>query len=118
MQILCGRLRIMAQPHVREPAIRPALAAAAAAGAARLHEAAPHGPAAAAAEEQGAAGGAWVPDVMRCRWRHAPEQRRLLPRLRANAQAMAMAALILGLAATNSLMVPLALERRPATSQR
>lgn len=112
LQILCGRLRVMAQPHVREPAARPALEAAEAAGAA------PHGLNFAAAQERDAAGGAWVPDVMRCRWRCAPEQRRLVPRLRANVRAMAMAALVLGVAATNSLVVPLALERRPATSQR
>lgn len=33
---------------------------------------------------------------MRCRWRRDPAQRRLLPRLRANLGAMALAALIIG----------------------
>lgn len=59
-----------------------------------------------------------MPDVMACRWRRAPDQRRLMPRLRANSRAMAVAALILAVAATNSLVVPLALESQPASSKR
>lgn len=115
LQILCGRLRVMAQPHIREPL--PAAAAHRAAPAAqRLGRAGGAQPAAAAAgaEQRGAGGPAgadadanadagagadpaecWVPDVMRCRWRRDPAQRRLLPRLRANLRAMAMLALIL-----------------------
>ncbi|KAL4421914.1 hypothetical protein ABPG77_005198 [Micractinium sp. CCAP 211/92] len=136
VQILCGRLRVMAQPHIREPlpagaAHRAAPAAqrlgraegaqlaAAAAGAAQRGAG---GPAGADADADAGAGAdraeCWVPDVMRCRWRRDPAQRALLPRLRANLRAMAMLALILAVAATNSLLVPLALERRPALSQR
>ncbi|KAL4855121.1 hypothetical protein ACK3TF_004343 [Chlorella vulgaris] len=118
--ILCGRLRVMAQPHVREPPARQPVglgqpaAAGAAAAAGDAAAAAPEMPAA----DDGAGGGGWVPDVMRCRWRHDPQQRRLLPRLRANTRAMALAVLVLAVAATNSLVVPLALERSPAYSER
>ncbi|KAI3429895.1 hypothetical protein D9Q98_010206 [Chlorella vulgaris] len=120
VQILCGRLRVMAQPHVREPPARQPVglgqpaAAGAAAAAGDAAAAAPEMP----ADDDGAGGGGWVPDVMRCRWRHDPQQRRLLPRLRANTRAMALAMLVLAVAATNSLVVPLALERSPAYSER
>lgn len=120
LQILCGRLRVMAQPHVREPPARQPVglgqpaAAGAAAAAGDAAAAAPEMP----ADDDGAGGGGWVPDVMRCRWRHDPQQRRLLPRLRANTRAMALAMLVLAVAATNSLVVPLALERSPAYSER
>lgn len=71
--------------------------AAAEGGAAAAHAAAED---AAGAAPAGAAPGqqqqdGWVPDVMRCRWRRAPGQRRLLPRLRANLRAMALSALII-----------------------
>ena len=104
----------MAQPHIRDapppvqqpqqpppqqqyPAERHLEEPPAAAGAAQEADAA--APDAAAAAAAAAAAGeeppCWVPDVMRCRWRRAPAQRRLLPRLRANLRAMAVAALIL-----------------------
>ncbi|KAL4437436.1 hypothetical protein ABPG75_004575 [Micractinium tetrahymenae] len=132
VQILCGRLRVMAQPHIREPLpaappLRPAPAALQHGGALGEQQAVAaqgQGAEAAAAQAEGPgdadadAAGCWVPDVMRCRWRRDPEQRRLMPRLRANARAMAMLALILAVAASNSLLVPLALERWPASSQR
>ncbi|EFN60184.1 hypothetical protein CHLNCDRAFT_133698 [Chlorella variabilis] len=108
--IMCGRLRVMAQPHVREPA--------AAAGPPHAAPGPAAAPAPAAADADAAVGGGWVPDVMACRWRRAPDQRRLMPRLRANSRAMAVAALILAVAATNSLVVPLALESQPASSKR
>ncbi|PRW60537.1 hypothetical protein C2E21_1293 [Chlorella sorokiniana] len=179
VQIFCGRLRVMAQPHIRDPLPAAAAAggegavaeagaeaeaeaeasddeaeeakaevaaaghgagpaAAAANGAADEAPAAAEGDAAgeaAAGEAPAAAAGAaaaapqeqqqqqqqqdwWVPDVMRCRWRRDPQQRRLLPRLRANLRAMALAAFIIAVAASNSLLLPLALESRPATSPR
>ena len=92
LQILCSRLRVMAQPHVREPAGEAADAAVPAPAAAAAGDAA--GPPPAEAEEAAAAGG-WVPDVMRRRWRRDPAQRRLLPRLRANLRAMAMITAVL-----------------------
>lgn len=127
-QIFCGRLRVMAQPHIRDPPPGPAAADngpaaegdeaageegdgaeaaagdAAAAGAAGADAAGEEAAAAAAAAagavpgavEQQNAGHCWVPDVMRCRWRRDPQQRRLLPRLRANLRAMALCALIIG----------------------
>lgn len=94
----------MAQPHIRDPP-QPA--------APPLPPGAPGAAAEAAAEPA-----AFVPDVMRCRWRRDAAQRRLLPRLRGNARAMGLAALVLAIAASNSLLVPLALEARPAGSQR
>ncbi|PSC68550.1 E3 ubiquitin-ligase synoviolin [Micractinium conductrix] len=128
VQILCGRLRVMAQPHVREPPPLPAQPPGAAVGGAGNQ--APPAVAAAAAAAGGAGGGgpggaaaadaghSWVPDVMRCRWRHDPAQARLLPRLRANLRAMAILTVVLAVAASNSLLVPMALERLPATSAR
>lgn len=128
-QIFCGRLRVMAQPHIRDPPPAPAAAAndgpageaaeaagegvdgaAAAADHAAAAGGAGEGPGFAAGEEPAAAaagapgqqpgqepeGNCWVPDVMRCRWRRDPQQRRLLPRLRANLRAMALCALIIG----------------------
>ena len=105
LQILCGRLRVMAQPHVREPPPLPAQPPGAAVGGAGNQ--APPAVAAAAAAAGGAGGGgpggaaaadaghSWVPDVMRCRWRHDPAQARLLPRLRANLRAMAILTVVL-----------------------
>lgn len=112
-QIFCGRLRVMAQPHIRDPLPAPAAdgngpaagegweAAEGAAGpaaegaAAEGAAGAAGGPAAAAAAAEQQLGDCWVPDVMRCRWRRDPAQRRLLPRLKANLRSLALSALII-----------------------
>jgi hypothetical protein len=94
LQILCSRLRVMAQPHVREPAGEVGGAAVPAPAAEAAGDGAGQPPA--AAEEAAAAeAGGWVPDVMQRRWRRDPAQRRLLPRLRANLRAMAMITAVL-----------------------
>jgi hypothetical protein len=116
VQLLCGRLRIVGQPHLRvhNPRRRPAQPAAAAAAAAAgvagraaegmqpqdaaaagaeggLGPRAP-GPADPAVEDDGA--DSLAPNVLLCAWERDSAQRRLLPRLRANLRAMAMIALI------------------------
>ena len=114
LQILCGRLRVLAQPHVIHlPELQPPQPLAGAAGGVQgdvgpaapmaaadpVAAAAADVAAAAAAVEQrqegGAGGGGWVPDIMRRCWHRSPEQRCLLPRLRANLRGMLMIALVL-----------------------
>lgn len=95
VQIIAGRLRIVAHPHIqprRENNNRGG-----------------------AAEAEG---DAMAVDVLRCGWIRDSSQRRILPRLRANVRIMAMIVLITGLAAFNALVVPLAIERQAAFAPR
>ncbi|GBF89171.1 hypothetical protein Rsub_01888 [Raphidocelis subcapitata] len=52
----------------------------------------------------------FAPNVLKARWEHAPERRRLGARLRANRRALAALAFVLTLAAANALLAPLRLE--------
>jgi hypothetical protein len=51
-----------------------------------------------------------APNVLRARWEHAPAQRRLAARLRANKRVLSCVAFVCVLAATNALVAPLRLE--------
>lgn len=73
-QILCARLKILAQPHVAA-ALPPEDAQAEAAG---------EGP----GDERDAP--VWTPNILACRWERRRGQRRLLPRLKANLRAMSL----------------------------
>lgn len=115
VQLLCGRLRIVGQPHLRfhrprpvpaqpAPAAPPtagaegaqpnAAGAAAAAAAAAAHGGPAPAPLPAGPAAEDAAADSLVPNVLQCAWERDSAQRRLLPRLRANLRAMAMIALI------------------------
>jgi hypothetical protein len=88
VQVLCSRLRVLATPSVPAPLLQGGDAAAAQAIIRREY----------------------VPNVLRGCWERAPQQARLLPRLKANTRVLVFCVLLLALAAGNSLLMPLALE--------
>ncbi|KAK9906901.1 hypothetical protein WJX75_009933 [Coccomyxa subellipsoidea] len=87
VQILCARLKILAMPPGRAVV--------------------QHGGAAAAEVEPDLA-----PCILRGSWAPGPEQRKLLPRLRANVRVLAVVVAIAAVAASNALIVPLRLEHQ------
>ncbi|RMZ56490.1 hypothetical protein APUTEX25_001337, partial [Auxenochlorella protothecoides] len=92
VQILCARLKILAQPHVAA-ALPPEDAQAEAAG---------EGP----GDERDAP--VWTPNILACRWERRRGQRRLLPRLKANLRAMSLTLFVCSLALLNALTLFLA----------
>ncbi|CAL8462140.1 g1671 [Coccomyxa elongata] len=87
VQILCARLKILAMPPGRAVV--------------------QHGEAAAAEVEPDLA-----PCILRGGWAPGPEQRKLLPRLRANVRVLAVVVAVAAVAASNALLVPLRLEHQ------
>jgi len=99
VQIICGRLRILGQPHVR----------AAEGGAVR------QGPRLGDNEDEDEM---HVPNVLMCAWVRDSSQRKLMPRLKANVRVMATIVMVSGVAAMNALIVPLGLEQQAAFTAR
>lgn len=96
VQVLAGRLRVVGHPHLRAAPARQGE------DEVQRRQEAP----------------ALAPDVLRCAWVNDSSQLRLVPRLRAHCRAMTIIVAITAAAATNALVVPLALERQAYTSPR